>query len=324
MVNKNRIHFLVSSKATAVCIALVLVLSPLTFSPQKAQAQGVIAGAVAAIASCTSLSSLLGGATSSFGSVGSTVPVNDSVVRKTNSSIQRITNDQLNKECSLDTVAYATAKFLEQTITDNALNFIRTGFDGGPAFITDPSGYFLNIADKEVKSFALGPELNNIYGPYQSQLRKTLINNFNKRTGEQSYADKTKTCNLDNLVTDSEGFRSGNFAAGGWGAWLEATQNDFCNPYGLNKTIQEESDRRVSVAVEEKRVLADWGSGVQSVLDDNGNVTTPGLVIADQLNTVLKQGYTHLNTADELGEAVLGVIGSLMGDVFSPDGFLSN
>jgi hypothetical protein len=324
MSDKKEMKFLVSTKAISVCIVLVLVFSPFAINIQKAHANAATA-AIGGFLACSGLSGVFGDVFDGLSeAVSSTVPVADSGVRSATSEIQKITGNQLNKDCSLDAIAYAAAKFMGQEITNSVLDFVQSGFNGEPAFISDPSSYFLNIADREAKEFIYQSDaLDNIYGPYQDQLRRTLDNHFIEQTAGRSFKEKS-VCNLENLVTDSEGFRSGDFASGGWGAWLEATQNPYCNPYGVNITAKQELDRRVNFAVEEQKVLADWGSGIKSVVDSNGKVTTPGSIIGEQLNAVLGQGFEQLNNADEINEILSAAIGGLTNKIFSRTGLITN
>ena len=295
-------------------MAFIFLVLPLSTHRAQANVAGAIVGSVL---SCISLTDILSGVSGSLQSAVSSVskvPVADSIVQSATEGIEGITGQQLNKDCSLDAFAYAAQKIISDQILENALKFIN-GDGGAPAFIDDPSLYFHNIAEKTAEDFIQSGELSNIYGPYQTQIRLSLDDYFDEKTGKKSYADRA-TCGLEKLVTDSEGFRSGDFSKGGWGAWLEATQNPYCNPYGANVTAREELDRIVTIAVQEERDLANWGEGLKSIVSEDGKVLTPGVLLSGQLNKILGQSIDQLTNADEINEVAAQGAAALINNMF--------
>jgi hypothetical protein len=94
------------------------------------------------------------------------------------------------------------------------------------------------------------------------------------------------------------------------------------NPYGAFLEAQSELSASVSNAQGEETKLLEFGRGFLSFKDANGNIATPGVVIEEQLNSVLQIPQGRLEVADELNELLGALFTQLVGTVFGGAGGL--
>ena len=213
---------------------------------------------------------------------------------------------QLNKELYLDPLFYGIARIAIQGITDSVVRWINSGFQGSPAFVTDPGQFFTGIADEVAGTFIAGTELGFLCEPFQLDIRAALNFNYSQRY--------RSSCTLTDVIRNVENFTDftkGNFSAGGWDGWISMTQNPNNNPYGAYVKAEEELAIRLRTAQGQELQLLQWGNGFLSWKDENGKIQTPGSVIESQLSNVLGSGIDQLELADEFNE----IVGALMGQL---------
>lgn len=216
---------------------------------------------------------------------------------------------------TMDSLAIALAKIAIESILDDTINWINSGFEGNPAFINDPEQYFTNIADGIAGDFINGSDLGFLCSPFQAQIRLAL---------RQRQAQKPRfQCTLTEVVENIEGFYD-NFAEGGWDGWFSLTQNDANNPYGAYLAAQIELDSRVARALGIQDKQLSWNSGFLSWSEcikkedesgeclKRGPVKTPGIVIQNQLESVLGTGLKQLELADEVDEVIAALFAQLL------------
>jgi len=238
------------------------------------------------------------------------------------------------KELTLDPLAFAIAKKMLQQMTYSIIDWINSGFNGSPAFITDYKQFFLNAMDQVAGEF-IEQELGFLCQPFQFDIKVILsIQLMQQRDFRQK-----STCTLTGSAENVQEFVSGNFAQGGWKRWLEITTDPRNNFIGALEMSQEALRKAQEDAKDEAKTEALAGQGMGSfkicVTDSSGfrhcPIVTPGFAIADQLNRALGAGQDTLIAADEINEiisalfnqlaiqAVTGVNG-LLGLSYSSDG----
>ena len=123
----------------------------------------------------------------------------------------------------LDMAARIAAQIAIQRIVASTVEWANTGFEGNPAYVTDPKQYFSDLSDGIAGEFILGSDLSFLCSPFQTQIRLAL---------RQSYVRPNPfQCTLTQVVGNIENFY-GDFSQGGWDAWFSMTQNPTNNPYG--------------------------------------------------------------------------------------------
>lgn len=221
----------------------------------------------------------------------------------------------LTKELALDGIAFGLAKMIVKSMTQSIVSWINSGFQGSPAFISDLKSFLVDRADEIAGDFIYNnPDLNFLCSPFQLDVKTALAVNYQDQTHGGS--GSSAQCTLSEVSDNIEGFLSGNFADGGWPAMFELTQNPQNTPTGAYLAAEAELNARI--ADDQGRTVKelDWGKGFLSfkVCDGgasgSGNpnqkcdITTPGKVIADQLNKSLGAGQDALIEADEINEII--------------------
>ena len=122
-------------------------------------------------------------------------------------------------------VVKAGSQILIQRITSQTVNWINSGFQGNPAYVTDPNQFFLDTGDRIASEFlSTNPQVNAICSPFRAQVRLALVKNY--LSDNENFS-----CSLSTLKNDYNAFIQ-DFGKGGWTGWFEVTQNDQNNPYG--------------------------------------------------------------------------------------------
>lgn len=131
------------------------------------------------------------------------------------------------KEQGLDAIGYIIAKAILSKITVSTVNWINSGFEGNPTFLTDPERFFGNLGDQIASDYLLGANspLNQLCSPFKAEVRLALVKNYMQdRTFQSQCTFSAIGANFENFTRD--------FSQGGWDGWFALTQQDQNNPYG--------------------------------------------------------------------------------------------
>lgn len=218
------------------------------------------------------------------------------------------------KELTLDGIAYGITRTIIQSMVRSIVNWINSGFQGSPAFMTDLRGYLGDIADQVVGDFIYGSELSFLCSPFELDVRIALATSYNN----QQRQDYQPQCTLDDVSNNIDNFLQGSFQDGGWASWFELTQGETNDPNKAYFEAQLEMQAAIRNAQGEAITELNWGDGflsfkvcsdtqVQSGAETDCDITTPGTVIAAQLNETLSIGGRGLIEADEINE-ILGAL----------------
>lgn len=236
------------------------------------------------------------------------------------------------EECLVKTIARAA---IDQ-ITRSVVNWINSGFNGQPSFVTNFNQYFANVADQAAGEFIKGSALSFLCSPFASKIKIAIA---------QSYANRNNgsgaTCSLTKVTNNINSFLKGNWGAGGWGGMLQLTGMPTNNPYGayayaqigLNSSIaraQNNAGRNVSPGGFISIQKCD-ASKNQTPGKGNCSVTTPGSYIEESLKqSSIKGPVDGLNLAQNINDiinaltnqvmikAIYGGLGSSLGGVTNP------
>jgi hypothetical protein len=286
--------------------------------------------------------------------IGVEVPVADWIQRSLQTKMEI-------KENATDAIFWVLAKTAIRRMTGSMINWINSGFQGSPLFLTDPQGFFLDVADQASGSLLRDLELTQMCDSWAPRIALGLrVNTFGQKT----------QCTLSKVVDRAQEFIRGDFASGGWKGWLTMIANDDTF-YGNYLTSLDELDTRQSSAYQEYQNELNQGQGFLSMKkcegggtqqsycdthcsglisqnnptqqehEDYNNCyatcleksadtsslctstggkmvnTTPGSVIADQLNLQLGSGVRQLEIADEVNESLAAIIDSLLNQLIS-------
>lgn len=249
----------------------------------------------------------IGGITGLFGGGGggSYVPTKDFV----QISLQQ---KQVTKEYGLDPVASLVSKTTLRGILANVLNFVNSGDNGNPYYVTNSTGHFQNVERGVTQKFLV--EMQGL-GVNRNIVRSlALSESTNYRNGIRPTVNQNE---LGGFLNRSDS---------GWGTWLKMFESQN-NPYGQYVLSSQELQRRQREAeLRESQELA-WGRGYKSakvclIKDPVGNclyseVVTPGSFIENQQAAVFSSIIRQLESDDELQEVtsilLSGMISQILG-----------
>lgn len=244
------------------------------------------------------------------------------------------------KEFALDPIAWAVAKMAIQSMTKSLVNWINSGFNGSPAFVTDLEGHLQNVGDAVAGPFIgqLGSNAS-LRSPFQSVVAQAVGSRYYLSTSQDGFFTEA-AYTLNQYTPNDVAFTNGDFSQGGISAWFAAFSNPANNRYGAEMLADQELARRVSRAQQTAVIQLNWGQGFLSWCGDStsgdantsggtgtvnitpqvnpatvcikdgkpGSIQTPGSVLASLTNKTLGLSADQLVTADEFNE----IIGALM------------
>ena len=216
------------------------------------------------------------------------------------------------------------AKTALQQITISVVNWINSGFNGQPSFVTNYQQFFTNVADLAAGQFIQGSGLAFLCSPFAPQIKIAIA---------QSYANRgAQSCSLTGIIKNVNSFMSGNFAAGGWAGMLSFTTVPTNNPYGAFAYAQIGVANAQSTAVSNanknispggflglQQQTCNGQTTIQPLIGQNpqaamaGNVvqpgckvtvTTPGTVIQNALFKTEGSGIDQLGIANDLDQII--------------------
>ncbi len=229
------------------------------------------------------------------------------------------------KESWLDFIVWRLINVVIQRMIRDVTNWVRSGFQGEPAFLGNPDQFLTGIADQVVGDFLASTELGQfICSPFRLEVRGVL--DFMYKQTRNTAPVCTFSGALANVTNFFDNTVNGGFlSAGGWDSWYKVTQNPQNNPYGSVLMAQE----RVSL-----RLVNAKGNSYGKVSNAQGflakeecreippppgprypgaptpkpqkvcQVTTPGSTIEKSLNENLNLGGKRIAVADEVNELV--------------------
>ncbi len=236
---------------------------------------------------------------------------------------------QLPKELAADTIAFAVANQMISQFAAQTVNWINSGFQGNPSFVTDPGRFFLGIADNQVSRFLSGTALNSLCSPFDARVRIALARNYIQTTNTG-----VTSCSLSRIRDNYDAFIQ-DFNQGGWEGWFELTQNDANNAYGAYLSSQNMIYTSIGAQQKEYENQLDWGRGFLSFqrceeVNEGGyggvdcEIATPGSVIEENLNKALGVGQDRVMVADEINEVISALANQLVARALSSSGLLGS
>lgn len=257
-------------------------------------------------------------------------------------AVQKSTKSTNENETCIQGIGKLVTKNLSQKLAISTVDWINTGFEGGPAFIQDTEKYFGDIAKNKILKFSseiIDPKLS----PFGTDSIKNTVTNF-----KSTFQDVAKYSLDDIMQATNPGFSTASFKEdfeqGGWDAWTEMTQNPANNPFGFKILAANELQKRLIGATQPidqnvqnslqasggflnderckepknlsktedaagllERSSNPTGPYTHSVCTGGWEVVTPGKMIADAATNVMGyQNDSYLNVAD-MNDAVTAI-----------------
>jgi len=229
-----------------------------------------------------------------------------------------------------DAVAWTAAKAVVQSLTQSVVNWINSGFEGSPAFVTDLEENLTSLGDAVAEDFLRGlddvVEDNtgiSIRAPFQDEINRTLRAEYYRTTSSYGFNERFP-------YTDC--YRGRGFSLNGW---FCESQNPANNPYGRYQLARNELFRQLDSAAQRRITELGWGKGFLSWRGPCGRhgteaaatgvnlsrresnaacpIRTPGAVIENALGITTTSPLRQLELADSVNE----IVGALMTQMVS-------
>lgn len=256
---------------------------------------------------------------------GNLIPNTKTSVESTISAVQEFIQTGIMysleiKEWSFDAIAWGLVNLVISEMIQSITQWVNSGFQGSPAFVTDLRGFLVDVADKTAGDFIFGSALGGLCSPFQLNVRLALDIQYR---GSRSYKAQ---CRLSDVVDNIEDFVDGDFGAGGWDGWHSMALTLENNPYGAMLEANTALEISIQNARGEELKILDFGRGflTKKKCDDQGNCTNvlPGAVIETQLNHALGLPGDRLTIADEVNELLGALFSQLVVQTFRGAGGL--
>ncbi|MBY0538742.1 hypothetical protein K2P47_05100 [Patescibacteria group bacterium] len=232
-------------------------------------------------------------------------------------------NSLVIKENILDGIGWAIAKQMVSSMTRSLINWINSGFEGSPAFITDLNAFLLDALDTAAGEYirSLGGIGEFICSPFRLDIQSALSISYAQARSGMPSGPTAPACRLTDIANNIEGFFAG-VTDGGWQDWLSVTSDPQNTPYGSYLEAQYRLKIKLVNEAGQEMEVASWGEGFLSkkiceAIEGPGGgeqctISTPGQVISEALTFQLSTGPRTLIEADEINELIGALLNQLV------------
>ncbi len=300
------------------------VAAPLFLVPQKTEAAAGILQCIGAIASFIGIGNLIGTAVSVL-----SVPIANLPIQGNTAVTSTATSGTTIKECVLDALVIIIKEALIAELTESIINWINSGFEGGPSFITNPEDFFTDVADKSAGAFIQELGLGLLCEPFRIDIQIALtLKYFQNRRQEFE-------CTLTDVMANIQDFQDGLAGMQNWDQWFSVTTNPMNDPMGAFDIGTGFMGIRISGASGSWQQQLNFGSGqigltvcVQEVPNPANpaeticlkyETKTPGHLVQDTLDKVTGTGLAQLEIADEIDEIISALLAYLANEILYGD-----
>ena len=218
------------------------------------------------------------------------------------------------------------AKTALQQITISVVNWINSGFNGQPSFVSNFQQFFTNVADLSAGQFIQGSGLAFLCSPFKLQIKVAIA---------QSYANRgAQSCSLTGIIKNITNFMNGSFTQGGWPGLLQFTTVPTNNPYGAfayaqvglataqsNATtnaknnisptgflsVTQQTCNLNTTFTNNSNIVSGQNSQAAKLVCQQGctcKVSTPGSIIEGTLQNTLKSPIDQLGLASDIDQII--------------------
>ena len=230
-------------KLLATALLASLALSPLSIYAQLD---------LSSLPGVQTIGDTISGAKSAIGAAP-TVPVKDTGLNAKETGISIF---GFNIGVSWNQLAIDAAKIVLNQVINSTIDWANTGFDGNPAFVTDPGAYFGGLANGIAGDFISRTDVGFLCSPLQNDYIRLSL----QRVYTQPYQPQ---CTLTQIGVNLDNFYK-QFSTGGWNAFFQITQDSNSNPYGAFINAEIKLDQLTSAAVGAESSKINWGQGFKS------------------------------------------------------------
>lgn len=227
---------------------------------------------------------------------GTFVPVNDAAVTLT-------TGYLVYKQCVLDKMA--------ARLRDNAIaNIVRTG---ATTFNTGRNGnpmYVVNLpAEQQARAQVVMDSLLNSNSPLASlspEVKTALARDFAR---QQNPGNDFLSCSYTGTPEQLRAIQRGQ-GTGGTADLIVLTDPN-CSALGQYLNAQAYADAVITGDRDTTKTYLDWSQGVYPVQDQNGNVITPGFLVAGTVQQQLGAGFNLQQNANDMNHIINGMFAGI-------------
>ncbi|MDD5318407.1 MAG: hypothetical protein PHF79_01100 [Candidatus Pacebacteria bacterium] len=223
---------------------------------------------------------------------------------------------------SWDSIQYCFINAMITYITQSTIAWINSGFNGNPAFVSNPQQFFSDIADQQAGAFVQqvvgGTTGLNICQPFRVGVGIGLAKQYGSTFAQRSQ------CTLTQASANVNQFLNGNWSqGGGYKSWISMTQNPQNNPYGLSLMSNNEMYARIGTQQNTAQLQLGLNKGWlniqqcdKSAADDperkSCHTTTPGGMIADAAAKQTGLAADRLVLANSFDQVVTALVNQLI------------
>lgn len=249
--------------------------------------------------------------------LGVAQPVEDAKTREVLEALNK-------KETCWDGIAKGVANAALEVVTNEAISWVNTGFDGNPLYIRNMDDFMHSISMQQLN--IVMPEIQTKNPIFGNAIRSILTDQINTRN----------SVIIGDIKNTKEGKAyndfMGDFTNGGWYSLI----NNQNNPLSAMFSSVDEINKRVSSTKINTLGELDRNNGFLDVKqcaqvdkqDPNLCIKyvtlTPGGIVADQISMVLGSPIRQIEAVDEINEIVLGFFKKMIDNLFARDEGLYN
>jgi hypothetical protein len=227
---------------------------------------------------------------------------------------------------SFNGIAYCIVNGLITYIANSTIAWANSGFNGNPAFIQNPEGFFNTLADQQASQFISSVAYNttgvNICQPFRVELAVALSQSYGQQGGTGL------SCTMSQINQNVSNFANGGIGGspnvnGYWSNWNQMRQ-DQNNPWGAYMKAGDYMQAQISVKQNTAKLELGLNNGFLNFKkcedpaaakkgdDSSCKTTTPGRLIESQLNSTLNLGKERLVMADKIDQVITAVANALV------------
>ncbi|MDD2935437.1 MAG: hypothetical protein PHX25_03105 [Candidatus Pacebacteria bacterium] len=237
------------------------------------------------------------------------------------------------KEIGLDSIAWYAKDIIVRQLVTSTVNWINSGFEGSPAYITDFEGFLTDVGDDITGQIINETGLNFLCDPFALDIRLALENDFMERDNLDCKLSDVVD-NIGGSIDDISNTMGENWD---WDAWISITQNSSNNPFSSYIDTSIRIQNTIFEKEQQQSAQIQWADGYISIpfcetqeVEENGTIhynkqcqiKTPGKLISESLNEQLSWGGQELISADEIDEIVSALLAQLLNQILTGDGGL--
>ncbi len=202
--------------------------------------------------------------------------------------IEGSTGSLFTKEYIFDQIAFILAKEALQSLNDSVIDWVGSGFEGSPAFVTNLRNHMRSLGDSLTNDF-IGQLTGSgmIDSPFRDTIANALQGEYYRSTGDDAYFSRSQFT-LSQYTSDVDAFYRGECGENCLGTWIQAWMNPQNNPFGAYERADSELSRRIRDAQSNRSDELNRNQGFLSFCTEPEPTTTEGeTAAADGTETTL-------------------------------------